>query len=201
MKKALLSLMPVVLFACGPGAKLDGKQGAAEALFLMSQPTAEKTGASGGSSGNGSIGASWNCPHGGDASLKASSLNINIGGGSSVDLDANLKLTYSECGLSKDDLGIAIFDGAIDFTQSVTTGESLVSVSQHFKGEVKLSGAYDDFVNADVTQRVAVGDLSADGKSVSVELIGTITTSDGTFEFNESLNVTAGRLSARVDSK
>ena len=43
MKRVLMLVVgSFVMMACGPGAKIDGKQGAAEAMFAASQPTKAK---------------------------------------------------------------------------------------------------------------------------------------------------------------
>lgn len=176
------------MMACGPGAKIDGKQGAAEALFAGSQPTKANTSAS-------PADISANCPEGGTASITGAGISIGTGG---VGTSFNMK--YNGCGVAKSDVGVAIYNGSLTFSQSVMTGGSTLSVSQAFKGKVLVQGAYDDFLDVDVSQQVAVGDLGASGTGVSVILKGTISTTEGTFTFDESVNVTAGKISAKINA-
>lgn len=193
MKRVLmLAVGSLALVACGPGAKIDGKTGAAQALLAASQPSKAKAESSA-SPVDLTGGISWNCPEGGKADI--SGAGINVGGGG---VSTNFTLKYSSCGLAKADVGTAVFNGEMTFAQSVSTGASLVSVNQSFKGKVLVQGAYDDFLDADVTQSVNVGDLGTTGKGVAMPLKGTITTSDGTFTFDEELTVMSGTISAKV---
>ncbi|MFO0600248.1 MAG: hypothetical protein U0228_33370 [Myxococcaceae bacterium] len=195
MKRVLmLATASFALVACGPGAKIDGKQGAADALFAASRPTKQKADTSA-SPADLTGGISWNCPEGGSADI--SGAGISIGGGG---VSTSLTLKYNGCGLAKTDkIGVAVFNGSMTFSQSVTTG-STVGVSQAFKGKVLVQGAYDDFLDADVSQNIAVGDLGASGTGVSMTLKGTISTKDGTFTFDEMLSVISGSISGRIDT-
>ena len=190
MVKRVLMLVvgSFVMMACGPGAKIDGKQGAAEAMFAASQPTKASTSAS-------PVDINANCPQGGTASITGAGISI---GGGGVGTSFNMK--YNGCGVAKSDVGVAIYNGDITFTQSVMTSGGNVNVEQAFKGKILVQGAYDDFLDCDVKQQVAVGDLGASGTGVSVVLKGTITTSEGTFTFDESVSVIAGQISAKINT-
>ncbi len=190
----LLVVVLAVLSACGPGAKLDGRQGAAEALYLLSVPTASDANASG--SGNGLFGASWSCPSGGNTRISGASVGFGTGG-----LDTGFSMQLTDCGLAEADVGVAVFNGDLSFTQRVDVAGATLSVDHHFKGNVRVQGAFDDFLDADITQRIAVGDLGADGTGVSMELQGSVTTSDGTFTFDGPVTVVAGTLTARVERR
>lgn len=180
-----------VLMACGPGAKLDGKQGAAEALFAASQPTAKANSAAQPAD---SLSISYSCPQGGNASITAASLNL--GGGS---VSTAFKLGYDSCGLAKNDVGVAVFNGDLNFTQAIDVNAG-VSLEQKFTGKVLVQGAYDDFIDADVTQTVNVSDLSSGTGAVSMTLKGTISTSEGTYTYDEAVTVTPGSISAHLKS-
>lgn len=199
MVKRVLMLVvgSLALVACGPGAKIDGKQGAAEALFAASKPSQAK--ASPGTTpvdltGN----VNWNCPEGGKASITGA--GISIGTGSTTTVGTQFTLKYENCGLAKSDVGVAIFNGSMTFSQNVSAGAGSASVDQKFKGRLQVQGAYDDFLDADVTQQIAVGDLGANGTGVSMVLKGTIATSEGSFTFDESVSVIAGKISAKIDA-
>jgi len=190
MVKRVLMLVvgSFVMMACGPGAKIDGKQGAAEAMFAASQPSKANTSAS-------PVDISANCPQGGTAEITGAGISIGTGG---VGTSFNMK--YNSCGVAKSDIGVAIYNGELKFSQSVMTSGSSVNVSQAFKGRILVQGAYDDFLDVDVTQQVAVGDLGASGTGVSVLLKGTIATTEGSFTFDESVNVVAGQISAKINT-
>ncbi len=185
---SMLVVSSLVMMACGPGAKIDGKQGAAEAMFAASQPSKANTSAS-------PVEVNANCPEGGTASISGAGISIGTGG---VGTSFNMK--YNGCGVAKSDIGVAIYNGELKFSQSIMTGGSSVNVSQAFSGRITVNGAYDDFLDVDVTQQVAVGDLGASGTGVSVILKGTIKTSEGSFTFDESVNVTAGTISAKINA-
>lgn len=184
---SMLAVSSLALMACGPGLKIDGKQGAAEAMFAASQPTKANTSSS-------PVDINANCPEGGTASITGAGISIGTGG---VGTSFNMK--YNGCGVAKNDQGVAIYNGELKFTQSIMTGTT-VNVSQGFKGRITVNGAYDDFLDVDVTQQVAVGDLGASGTGVSVILKGTIATSEGSFSFDESVEVIAGKISAKVNA-
>ena len=60
----MLVVFSLALVACGPGAKINGKQGAAEAMFAASQPSKASTSAS-------PVDVSAKCPHGGTAEIRS----------------------------------------------------------------------------------------------------------------------------------
>ena len=118
--------------------------------------------------------------------------------GYDVDLGTSFNMKYNGCGVAKSDIGVAIYNGELKFSQSIMTSGASANISQAFKGRITVVGAYDDFLDVDVSQSVAVGDLGASGTGVSVVLKGTITTSESTFTFDESIEVTAGKISAKI---
>lgn len=193
LKRVLMVVVgSLAMMACGPGAKIDGKQGAAEALLAASQPSKAKADPSA-TPVDLTGGVNFKCPEGGSAEFAGAS--ISIGGGN---VSTGVTLSYKGCGLAKSDVGVAIFNGDMTFSQSVQTGSSALAVNQSFKGKVLVQGAYDDFLDADVTQSVNVGDLGAAGTGVTMTLKGTIATSEGTFTFDDTLTVTQGTISAKI---
>ncbi len=180
------------LTACGPGAKIDGKQGAAEALYAASMPS--KAGADKGTTPLDLTGAiSWGCPQGGKASLTGFGL-ANITGGN---VAQSFTISYQDCGAVKSDVGVAVLNGTLEIIQNVVTSSGTASIDQTLKGNLKVQGAFDDFLNADVRQQVSASALAGTA-GVSMKLVGTIATSSGSYAFDESLDVTAGHLSAVV---
>lgn len=197
MLKRIVTLVAgsLVMVACGPGAKIDGKQGAAEALFAASKPSQAKADNSATPVDlTGSL--SWRCPEGGNAKISGASVQVGAGG-----VSTGVTMTYNACGLSRGGPGVAVFNGDMNLSQKIEVEGATVRLDQKLKGRVLVQGAYDDFVDADITQKITAGDLGADGTGVSMYLVGTITTSEGTFSYDEMINVTAGSITARVESR
>lgn len=198
MKKLLSLVIPSLLVvACGAPVKVGGgKQGAAQALLAASKPTA----ASGALSGSGvdiTASKSWSCPEGGRALLSNFQLSVNPGQqGASV--AQRFTLVFEGCGLASSDAGTAVYTGTLDVTQRVQASAADAVVEQTFKGRVRIEGAFDDFLEADVSQKVAASALGASGGTVSMELHGFLATSSGRYEYNESLDVSGGRLSVEA---
>ena len=78
---SMLVVSSLAMMACGPGLKIDGKQGAAEAMFAASQPTKGNTSAS-------PADLTANCPEGGTAAITGAGISI---GGSGVGTSFNMK--------------------------------------------------------------------------------------------------------------
>lgn len=185
MKAAMTMAAALALAACGgPGVKLGGgKTGAAQALQAASAPT--KSGVDKSASPidvSGSVTSS--CPHGGSARLE--NFNVSVNGNPTGGVVAQtFTVTYVKCGLAKSEAGIALYDGSYQVSQRVEGTAAGATVEQTFKGRVTLSGAFDDFLEADVKQRVAASALGAG--TVSVKLEGTLTTSTGSYTYAEDL--------------
>lgn len=195
---AILAVGTLALVGCGPGAKIgNGKQGAAEALMAASGPT--KAGSDKAGTPVDLTGAvSWNCPKGGTAKLSGFSLNVNVTGGASI--SQSFKIEYLACGLADSDQGVAIYNGTMALEQKIVTSTSGVDIEQKFVGRVSVQGAFDDFIDANVTQKISAGVLNGTG-SVSATLIGTIKTSSGSYDYNEAVTVTGGRITAEIKQK
>lgn len=195
LKRVLMIVVgSFALMACGPGAKIDGKQGAAEALLAASQPSKAKADPSS-TPADLTGGVSWKCPEGGTAEIKGASLSVGTGG-----VSAGVTMKFGACGIAKSDIGVAIYNGDMNLAQNVSAGGATVSVTQTLKGKILVQGAYDDFLDADVEQSILVGDLGTTGKGVAMRLKGTISTSEGTFTFDEDLTVMSGTIKARVEA-
>jgi hypothetical protein len=196
MVKRVLTLVvgSLVMVACGPGAKIDGKQGAAEALFAASKPSKAKADPSA-TPVDLTGGINFKCPEGGTADISGAGISVGTGG-----VATSVTLSYKSCGLAKGDVGVAIFNGDMTLAQSVATSGGNVAVDQSFKGKVLVQGAFDDFLEADVKQSIAVGDLGATGTGVAMTLKGTIKTSQDTYTFDESVTVVSGNISAKINA-
>lgn len=189
MKQVLLVAAAVMaLAACGgPGVKLGGgKTGAAQALQAASAPT--KSGvnkAAGGIDVTGAV--SYDCPYGGTAKLE----NFNLTATPTADgggvVAQSFNLTYVACGLAKSEAGTAIYNGSFQVAQRIEGTSTGGTVEQTFKGRVTLSGAFDDFLEADVKQRVAASSLGSGTASIKLE--GSLTTSGGAYTYAEDINV------------
>jgi hypothetical protein len=191
MKTLLVAVGTVGLMACGGTAKIGGgKEGAAQAFFAASSATSARanrpatpvdvTGP-----------VSWKCPEGGEASLSGFGASATVGGGA-ASVAQNFTVTYKNCGAARSDVGVAVYNGSLTVTQSVVTGADGVSVDQQVKGRVEVQGAFNDFIDADVRQQVAVTGLSSSGGMVGMKLVGTIRTSTDSFTFDEMVSVVAG---------
>ncbi len=202
---AAFTVSVVALSACGPGAKISGnKESAASALFAASMPTkASSDKSSGGADLTGDL--AYNCPQGGTAKLSGFSAVFGAGGGT-LNVGQKFTITYNACGLAKSDYGTAVYNGSMTAEQTVNlaggqgTGGS-VAIDQKLKGKVSVQGAFDDFIDADVTQQVSAAALGTGSGSLSMKLIGTVATSNGSYTYNEDVNVTAGSLSAEVTKR
>lgn len=186
------------LMACGPGAKIGGgKQGAAEALLAASGPT--KAGSDRASTPvDVTANLSFKCPQGGTAELTAFHINVGVGVGANVSQE--FTLNYKNCGLANSSAGVAVYNGSLTVAQQVIAASGSASVDQSFKGKVLVQGAFDDFLNADVVQKVAVTALAGSGQ-VSMTLKGTVETSSGSYTFDEAVNVTGSSITAEVKTK
>jgi hypothetical protein len=198
LRFALIAVTTTSLFACGPGAKIgNGKQGAAEALMAATMPT--KAGSDKAATPGLIPDFSWNCPKGGTARFSGFSVSLGTLGATNVSQKFTLK--YDNCGLATSSAGTAVYNGDMSVDQSVVTSTSTagasVDVDQKLVGKVLVQGAFDDFVDANVQQKVAVTALNGTG-SVTATLIGTVATSSGSYDFNEAVNVTAGSVTSVV---
>lgn len=193
MKKLLVAIPAVLsLAACGPGVKVAaGKQAAAQSLYAASAPTKlASTKAASPIDLTGDL--SWSCPEGGTAKLSHFAASIDPGlGGASV--AQKFDLEFSNCGLATSEAGNAVYNGALAVAQSVVTSAGGVKIEQSFKGSVRIQGAFDDFLEADVVQRVDTANLGLKS-SVAMELKGSLKNSSGSYAFDEAVNVTGGSL-------
>ncbi|MBE2248031.1 MAG: hypothetical protein IAE78_00700 [Myxococcus sp.] len=198
---ALIALSTLGLVACGGTAKIGGgKEGAAQAFYAASSASSAGANRMGQPLDvTGSV--TWKCPEGGEASLNGFTLNVNTGGGQNATVNQSFTIKYTNCGAAKSAAGVAIYNGSYTVTQAVVTSASGASVDQTFKGRVEVQGAFNDFLEVDVKQSVTVSALSSSSGTVSMRLVGTITTSEGANTFNEDVNVSAGGQIAVAASK
>jgi hypothetical protein len=188
----------LAMAACGPGAKLGGgKQGAAEALYAAGAPAASSTNA--GQPINISLtgDTTVSCRYGGTASLQNFALDTSTTS-TGANVGAKFTLAYNKCGAAQSSAGVAVFDGSYDVTQAIVADPGAATVKQSFKGKVTVSGAFDDFLQADITEDVDAQHLTATTGSVSVSLVGTLSDSSGDYTYNESVDVTANNLQVQA---
>lgn len=196
---AVATFSAMTLVACGgANAKVGGgKDGAAQSLLAASAPTkAASNRAAAPVDLTGDV--AWSCPHGGTAKLSGFQ-NVDVQGGLGVSVAQAFTVTYDSCGLAQSDVGTAVYSGTLAVTQKVEVTQGGVFVDQQLKGRVSISGAFSDFLDADVTQRVAVTALGNDG-TVSMELKGTLANASGSYSYDGALSVSSGSLPARLDA-
>jgi hypothetical protein len=180
-----LAVMVAGLFSgCGAAKVGGGKDGAAAALSAASKPT--KSGADLASTPVDLPALNYTCPEGGSATMSdfTSEIVSNGTGGSVAQV---FTLTYKACGLAKSEAGVAIYDGSFKVEQRIEGAASGGTVAQRFSGRVTISGAFTDFLEADVTQTLAASALGADG--ASMKLVGTLKNAGGSYTYDESLSV------------
>lgn len=193
MTKAMTITMAAVvaglLTGCGGVAKVGGgKQGAAAALSAASKPT--KSGADRAATPADLPALSYSCPEGGTAALTdfTSQLTATATGGSIAQV---FTVTYQGCGLAKSEAGVAIYDGSFKVEQRLEGSDQGGTVVQRFSGRVTIKGAFDDFLEADVTQTLSASAIGAEG--ASMKLVGTLSNASGSYTYDETLSV-AGSL-------
>lgn len=191
MKKTMLvtiAAMTMALTGCGGAAKVGGgKQGAANSLAAASKPT--KSGANVAATPVDVMPVNYSCAKGGSATLGAFTQDIDLTTGT---VSQKFTVTYAGCGLAESEAGVAIYDGSFTVTQSVKGDSTGGSISQHYSGRVTIGGAFEDFLEADVSQEVSGSTLET--ASGSVKLVGKLTNSSGTYTYDESISVNGGKL-------
>lgn len=197
------------LLACG-GEKIGGgKQGAATAFFGALGPSKYNPSASG-LSGQGflSTDIAVDCPKGGKVTLKNFTVNAF-----STPMTYGFTMAYDNCStLTWDDPDTelaesakVVLGGSMKFTQKLDFNPddaSQGSMEQLMDGRVNFGGPFNDFIEADVSQKIDWSLLSLETGSVSFSLNGTLKTSTDTYTFdNETVNITAGMIEALPEDK
>lgn len=193
-----MAVAAVAMSACGGAAKVGGgKQGAAQALHAMSGPT--KASANRAATPVDLTDLSVSCAKGGTAKLSNFAATVDTSGGG-VKVVQSFTMELAACGLATSEAGDALYTGSVNVAQSVITDAAGVHVDQSFKGKVTLSGAFDDFLDTDVSEKVDVAQLGASG-NVSVVLKGSLTTSSGSYAYDEAVNVNGGSIAIDSSTK
>ena len=99
----------------------------------------------------------FSCSEGGTAKLSGFQAVIDTTGGANV--SQKFTITYTNCGLAKSDAGTAVYNGTWNVTQIIVTSGGNVAIDQKFVGKITVGGAFNDFIDANVTQSVNVSDL------------------------------------------
>ncbi|MFZ5471933.1 MAG: hypothetical protein ACOZIN_21090 [Myxococcota bacterium] len=208
VRVSLLGAIAAGLVACGGGAKLGGgKEGAASALFTAASASTSNGSILDLTAQNIDIGIGTSvtvkCRFGGQVTIKGV-LSVDSTN-SSASVEQNATLVYDNCAnttydnpqtpaVEKDNV---VLNGTLDVAQKVDASAGAGHVQQTLEGKVQFGGAFDDFIDAQVTQSVEWAKLGTSGGSVSVTLEGTITTSSETYSYaKESVSFTAGVLVA-----
>lgn len=187
MMKLMTTTLVVMLTGCGAAQVGGGKQGAAAALAAASKPT--KSGADRSVTPILLPEVNYTCPEGGSATMTDfDSQQLVIGSGGSV--VQRFTLTYKGCGLAKSEAGVAIYDGFFTVEQKIEGNQTGGTVNQRFAGRVTITGAFDDFLEADVTQSLAASALGTEG--ASMKLVGTLKNTGGSYSYDEELSVSGG---------
>jgi len=140
----------------------------------------------------------YSCPHGGSATLGAFTQSIEPTATGGV-VSQKFTVTYVNCGLAESAAGVAIYNGSFSVSQRVSGSNTGGSVSQQFSGRVTIGGAFDDFLEADVSQEVS-GSSALESATGSVKLVGKLTNSSGTYSYDESVNVAGSKLEVSSSS-
>lgn len=190
MKKTMLMAAMTMLVTAGCGAPVKvggGKAGAAAALSAASKPT--KASATRAAAPIDLTDLGYDCPEGGTAKMSGFTTEVSgndLGG----TVAQRFTLTYVGCGLEKTEAGVAVYDGSFTVEQRIEGTEAGGSIVQKFTGKVTLSGAFEDFLEANVTQTIAASALGAG--DASMKLVGTLRTEAGSYSYNEDLSVVGG---------
>ncbi|MBI3185519.1 MAG: hypothetical protein HYZ28_25555 [Myxococcales bacterium] len=207
LRLSVLAVMAAALAACGRGAKIGGgKEGAASALFSSSGQAkeagslmdllAQKVDISGK--------VTVKCPYGGTATIDgfqvATNFQNQVG-----NVQQTFTLSFADCASNNYDdpktpaveTEKVVLNGSWTVTQTVNLTQASANVVQKLKGKVSFGGAFDDYIEADITQTVAWAKLNANSGSLTITLDGYIKTSTSNYTYaNESVNITAGVLVA-----
>lgn len=213
LRMAVAGVLAAGVLGCGQGAQKigGGKEGAVAALSLINGST-KNSGSlmllagqpvTVSSSGEASV----TCEHGGTAAIKGFTLKINTG--ATTTLEQSYTLTFDKCAAhtydNPDTAAIEtekiILDGSMTVAQNiaVTTGGAgnYGNVSQTLKGKITFGGAFNDYLDANVTEKLDWAALSAKNAQVSIVVDGTIATSSESHTFsNETHSIKAGVIVA-----
>ncbi|MFL5354408.1 hypothetical protein [Archangium sp.] len=189
----ILSAMTLGLVACG-GAKLGGgKEGAAQAAFQASQPTGRgsKTGQSlvkqALASGAATLTLTANCADSGKVSLAFDATQT------STDGFINYTVTYDACNEDGQNEYTGTMATSIGFAFDPTTNSGSFIIGM--KGKLTIDGDISDSLDANVKMTMDFAATSAHSGNVKLVLDGTITTSDGSYVYNnETIAIAAGEL-------
>jgi hypothetical protein len=207
MKHITLSILSAVcaLSACGPsGAKIaSGKQAAAEALYLASMPTEAKPKQTANPADT--VGVWYTCPRGGIAELSDFKVGTLEANSNAIGVPQQFVTTYRNCGMAEGKAsGTALYNGTMTMTQGVT---SMPSDGQQIKNEYKIKGrlfvqgAFDDFLEIDVTQSLIASGVNVTAGTVAMLVKGTVSNSSGSYAFDEVVNLIPGQISVEVTKK
>ncbi len=190
MKHVLSSLLTMTVLACGSGAPLStGKPAAAQAVAALSTPTKAST-----QRDPKDVSTALNgCARGGSVTLSNFTYEVDLSEGTVASQRYTMEL--NDCALATSASGDAHYSGKVQVTQRVYLVGPRSDIAQTFSGRLTIGGAFDDFLETEITQTVSLADLGAD-HSVSAVFKGSVSNRSGTYTFNESVDITAGQLTS-----
>jgi hypothetical protein len=191
----VVSVMTAGLAACGGSAKLGGgKQGAAQAAFLASQPAGrggkteqallDRALASGATTG---LTLTADCARSGKATLVLESFNFGA-----QELTFNYAVTYDAC----NEDGRNEYNGTMATTMKyAAVNYTSASFSIAMKGRLTIEGEISDFIDTDVRLTMDFSATSTRSGTIKLVTDGAIKTSEGNYAYtHETLSLTVGKL-------
>jgi hypothetical protein len=175
MKTRLMGWTCVVLLAgCGPGARLGGgKDGAAHALAQASCALTRVPTSSGVDLMNLGLTVEVKGARSGSAVITYKTLASSKSG--AVESSVSYR-SYSEDGRTYYNGNVAVKSGA-------SIGPTLLGAEIVMAGRLKLTGEVQDFIEVDVTERLELADETQPGGPVSLQLSGSIGTTDASYDY------------------
>jgi len=178
-----VALGAFLLVGCGGRPLASNKEAAAGAVFQASRGALGAPGMLAQVMSSAALGEiKVNCQRGGSVAIKFSVDTTGEQTGLGYDL------VYDGCSFD----GHSSMRGTLHMTFEVVSTSTSVALALHLAGKVEFSGEISDFVDVNLVETVAQNDLTSPTVAVSLTLAGTISTSSGTYTFNDEIIVVNG---------
>lgn len=205
----VLAAVAASLTACG-GARLGGgKEGAAQALFAVSQPGAQQGQARAAAVGSvhalaleaakaqaqGTLEFGTRCAQGGYVYLQVDPERMLENEGA-----VTWSVRYADCSVD----GESRLAGTVRMALAVTSSPTDASFSFviKVKGRIDIHGEVEDYVDADVTQTLDFEQLGVREGELTLRLDGTVRTASGTYTYaDEAVVIHVGVLPVADDGR
>ena len=122
------------------------------------------------------------CAKEGKVTLKISSVEVDLSDTAATTL-FNMSMVYDNC--THD--GKSRMTGTLATSLITTTAAAGASVVMGMKGKVTLTGEVEDFLDMDINQSMEASSLEASSGKVGIYMQGKVTTSSGTYTFNNEV--------------